>query len=122
MLATIFKNSDFKPTILLGGNLDEIGGNVLVGEHDVILCEACEYKGNILKYRPTTAVVLNIDEDHLDYYKSLEHIEDTFIQFIKNLKPNSHLIINGDEASLKRIRESHKGKVITFGIHRPADF
>lgn len=122
MLATIFKHSDFKPTILLGGNLDEIGGNVLVGEHDVILCEACEYKGNILKYHPTTAVVLNIDEDHLDYYKSLEHIEETFIEFIKNLKPNSHLIINGDEASLKRIRDAHDGKTITFGIHKPADF
>lgn len=122
MLATIFKHSDFKPTILLGGNLDAIGGNVLVGEHDVMLCEACEYKGNILKYHPTTAVVLNIDEDHLDYYKSLEHIEATFIEFIKGLKPGSHLIINGDEASLKNIREAHDGKLITFGIHRPADF
>lgn len=122
MIATIFKHSDFKPTILLGGNLEEIGGNVLVGDSDVMLCEACEYKGNILKYNPTTAVVLNIDEDHLDYYKSLEHIEETFIEFIKNLKPGSHLIVNGDEASLKRIRDAHDGKVITFGVHRPADF
>lgn len=122
MLATIFHHTSLKPTILVGGNLDEIGGNVLVGEHDVILCESCEYKGNILKYFPTTAVVLNIDEDHLDYYKSIYDIEQTFVKFISALDDDSTLIINVDEANLIEIKRAAKGKVLTFGVYQPADF
>lgn len=122
MLATIFHHTNLKPTILVGGNLDEIGGNVLVGEHDIMLSESCEYKGNILKYFPTTAVVLNIDEDHLDYYKSIYEIEQTFIKFMGNLKSDSTLIINADEPNLIQIKNSAPGKVITFGVYQEADF
>ncbi|MCI5674760.1 MAG: UDP-N-acetylmuramate--L-alanine ligase [Ezakiella sp.] len=122
MLATIYKHSALKPTILIGGNLDEIGGNALVGEHDIFIAESCEYKGNILKYFPTTAVVLNIDEDHLDYYKSIYHIEETFMKFVSNLKEDSTLIINNDENNLMQIKESAPGKVITFSIYRESDF
>lgn len=122
MLATIFHHTQLKPTILVGGNLDEIGGNVLVGDRDLLLCESCEYKGNILKYYPSTAVVLNIDEDHLDYYKSIYEIENTFIKFIEKMDENSLLIINADEANLIKIKNAAKGRVWTFGLHQNADF
>lgn len=122
MLATIFQHHTIRPTILLGGELDAIGGNVLVGDHDILLSEACEYKGNILKYHPTTAVILNIDEDHLDYFKSMEHIESTFVEYVKGLPKDATVIINNDEANLVKVREASPGKVITFSIHRPSDF
>ncbi|MDO5716411.1 MAG: UDP-N-acetylmuramate--L-alanine ligase [Tissierellia bacterium] len=122
MLATIFKHSTIQPTIMLGGEADDIGGNVLVGSHDIVLSEACEYKANILKYHPTTAVVLNIDEDHLDFFKSIEDIERTFISYVQSLDSTSTLIINNDESNLKNIKKSAPGKVLTFSIHRTSDY
>ena len=69
MVATIMNHGKLNPTILIGGELDDIGGNVKLGTDEYILTEACEYKANILKYFPTMAVILNMDEDHLDYFK-----------------------------------------------------
>ena len=83
MIATITNNGNLNPTVLLGGRLDEIGGNVKLGSKDYILTEACEYKANILKYFPTMAIILNIDEDHLDYFKNMNHIVDTFVKYGK---------------------------------------
>lgn len=122
MLATIFKYSNLDPTIMIGGNLDIIGGNIYFGKDDILLTEACEYKGNILKYHPSCAVVLNIDEDHLDFFKSLAHIENTFIDYIKSLDETSCVIINADEANLENIKRNIPGKCITFGIYQDADF
>ena len=85
MIATVMNHSNLDPTILLGGELDDIEGNIKLGSNDYLLTEACEYKANILKYFPTMAIVLNIDEDHLDFFKSISHIKDTFRSFLMNL-------------------------------------
>ncbi len=122
MLSTILNHSKINPTILLGGELDEIGGNVKLGSKELILTEACEYKGNILKYFPTMAIILNIDEDHLDYFKSIEHIQDTFVQYAKNLDENGCLVINSDDDGAEMVIENTKAKVYTFGIHSDCDY
>lgn len=122
MIATITNNGNLNPTVLLGGRLDEIGGNVKLGSKDYILTEACEYKANILKYFPTMAIILNIDEDHLDYFKNMNHIVDTFVKYGKNLKPDSYLIINNDDAHSKDIIENTKAKVVTFGINKKSNY
>lgn len=122
MLSTILNRSTLDPTILLGGQLDEIGGNVKIGSKEYILTEACEYKGNILKYFPTMAVILNIDEDHLDYFKSIDHILETFVQYGKNLKEDSYLLINADDNNSKAVIDSTLAKVITFGINGDWDY
>lgn len=122
MIATIISKTNLNPTILLGGELDSIGGNVKIGKKDFILTEACEYKGNILKYFPTMAIVLNIDEDHLDYFKSINHIIDTFVGYGKNLEESSHLVINTDDIYAKNVIENTKASVITFGINTKADY
>ena len=122
MLATITNHGILDPTVLLGGQLDEIGGNVKLGSDDYIITEACEYKANILKYFPTTAIILNIDEDHLDYFKDLNHIVDTFVTYAKNLKEDSKLIINIDDPYAERVIKATKANVITFGIDRECDF
>ena len=77
MIATITKGLEFNPTMLIGGNLNDIGGNVRLGSKNYILTEACEYKANILKYFPTMAIILNMDEDHLDYFRDMNHIIET---------------------------------------------
>lgn len=122
MLSTILNNSTLNPTILLGGQLDSIGGNVKLGSRECILTEACEYKGNILKYFPTMAIILNIDEDHLDYFKSMDHIRSTFVEYSKNLKEDSYLVINGDDLSSEKVIASTKAKVVTFGINGDWDY
>ncbi len=123
MIAKILVNSDNDASILLGGILDEIEGNVKIGNSDILLSEACEFKGNILNYYPSTVVILNIDEDHLDYYKDLNHIVETFIGYMKNLDENSKAIINIDDENTHRLLEHVKGHVITFGLHnKSADY
>lgn len=122
MVATILNRSTLNPTILLGGQLDEIGGHVKLGTKKHLLTEACEYKGNILKYYPTMAIVLNMEEDHLDYFKNIDHIVDTFIDYSKNIQDNGYLIINADDINAKKVIKSTKADVITFGINTKADY
>lgn len=122
MLSTILNRSILNPTILLGGQLDEIGGNVRLGSKEYMLTEACEYKANILKYFPTMAVILNIDEDHLDYFKNMDHILNTFIDYGKNLDKDSYLLINTDDPSSQKIIDSTLAKVVTFGINSDCDY
>ncbi|MDG2861194.1 Mur ligase family protein, partial [Vibrio parahaemolyticus] len=94
MLASILNHNYLDPTMLVGGNLDDIGGNVKLGSDDLLLTEACEYKANILKYFPTIAVILNIDEDHLDYFEDIEHIKNTFKAYFKNIPDDGYLVVN----------------------------
>lgn len=117
MIAKILIDSDDDASILLGGLLDDMKGNVKVGTSEILLTEACEFKGNILNYYPSTVVILNIDEDHLDYYKDLNHIVETFIGYIKNLDDNSKSIINYDDKNTHRLFEHVKGELITFSLH-----
>lgn len=123
MIAKILINSKEDASILLGGQLDEMDGNVKVGDSDILLTEACEFKGNILNYYPSTVVILNIDEDHLDYYKDLNHIVETFIGYMKNLDEDSKAILNLDDSNTDRLIEHVKGQVITFAIeNKDADY
>lgn len=122
MLATVLNDSPLEPTILLGGELDAIGGNVMIGSQDLILTEACEYKGNILKYQPTMAIILNIEEDHLDYFKNMDHIIKTFKDYANKLNENGHLIINIDDENAENIIKDTKANIITFGINNHGDY
>ena len=122
MVATILNRSVLNPTILLGGRLDEIGGNVKLGTREYLLTEACEYKGNILKYFPTMAVVLNMEEDHLDYFKDINHIVDTFVDYGKNIQDEGFLIINMDDVNAKKVIENTNANIIGFGINNKANY
>lgn len=122
MIATIVNTSILDPTILLGGQLDEIGGNVKLGGKKYLLTEACEYKGNILKFFPNIAIILNIEEDHLDYFKNIDHIVDTFTGYGKNIKDNGNLIINIDDVNSKKVIKNTNANVVTFGINNKADY
>ncbi len=122
MLASITNHGTLDPTVLLGGQLDEIGGNVRLGTNDYIVTEACEYKGNILKYYPTMAIISNIDEDHLDYFRDLNHIIETFIGYAKNLKAENCLVLNADDENCMKLVPHTKAKIITFGVNNDCDY
>ena len=114
MISKILLNSKEDATILLGGELDEMDGNVHVGDEKYLVTEACEYKGNIRYYYPQTVIVLNIDEDHLDYYKDLNDIVGTFKTYLQNQNENSKTILNLNEENNKLILDSVKGELITY--------
>lgn len=122
MLASITNHGTLDPTVLLGGQLDEIGGNIRLGSNEYIVTEACEYKANILKYYPTMAVISNIDEDHLDYFKDLDHILQTFIGYAKNLEEDSTLVLNIDDENCMKLAPFTKARIITFGVNGDADY
>lgn len=122
MMSVIFSDSPLDPTILLGGELDQIGGNVRIGNGEVLLTEACEYKGNILKFYATIGVILNIDEDHLDYYQNLDHIIHTFSDFVKLIPEKGHIVANSDDKNVMKAIRNSKCNIVTFGIKDDATY
>ncbi|MCD1148010.1 UDP-N-acetylmuramate--L-alanine ligase [Peptoniphilus sp. KCTC 25270] len=122
MITSTIVDDPSEPTILLGGSLEKIHGNIRVGKDDFFLTEACEYRANVLKYFPTTAIVLNIDEDHLDYFDNMNHIIETFDGYVKNLKEDDFLILNIDDEYAALMKERTKANVVTVSIKEDAEF
>ncbi len=121
MLSIIMQNARLDPTILLGGNLDAIGGNVRVGKSDYFLTEACEYVESFLKFYPNIAVITNIDKDHLDYYKDLDQIFDAFKKYASLVPKDGYLIGCSDNTLVKEILDNSNCNTISYGIYDKAD-
>lgn len=121
MITEIIKDLDLNPTIMLGGQLKDIDGNIKIGDENLFLTEACEYKANILKYFPTTEIILNIDEDHLDYFDNIDHIIRTFKGYVDNLHADDYVILNVDDENVNTLFPIDNCKVFTFGIKNDAD-
>ena len=115
MLSTIFEYADLDPTILVGGNLSTIGGNVKIGNSDNFITEACEYVDSFLNFNPKISIVLNIEEDHLDYFSGLDEIKASFNKFGKLLPKDGFFIINGDDENTEDILYDVKATIIKYG-------
>lgn len=115
-LTSILIESKMDPTILLGGEYDLIKGNIRIGKGETFLTEACEYKRSFVKFNPQFGIVLNIEEDHLDYYKDLEDIKSAFYEFGSKINENGFLIYNIDCKNSKDLFKSLKCNLITFGL------
>jgi len=109
----IAANTD--PTISLGGILDSIGGNIRLGKSDIFVTEACEYTNSFLSFFPTINIILNVQEDHLDFFKDIDDIRHSFKMFTERLPDNGTLIINSDIDDISYFYLDSKCKVITVG-------
>lgn len=117
MLSWIFVESLLDPTIQVGADLKILNNqNYRIGKSDYFIIEACEYVRSFLKFFPKTAVVLNIEEDHLDCYKDLNDIKDAFNKFLDIPKEDGLIVLNADDTDCMDISKNHLAKVITFGI------
>lgn len=122
MIGEILMEAQMDPTITVGGMMKDIGGNLRVGKSDVFLAEACEYTNSFLSFFPTIEVVLNVEEDHLDFFKDINDIRASFRKFIEKLPENGILIFNKDIPHAEFFLENLPGrKIITFG-HQDADY
>ncbi len=121
MTSLILRNAQYKPTILVGGNLPQINGNVEIGDNNYIVTEACEYMDSFLQLRPNIGVILNIDSDHLDYFKDMDHIVKSFSTFVEQIPEDGIIIAYGDNPFVKSILKGHSNK-ITYGYSESNDF
>ncbi|MCR5202086.1 MAG: UDP-N-acetylmuramate--L-alanine ligase [Lachnospiraceae bacterium] len=122
MLSFIFLEADLDPTISVGGLLDRIDGNIRIGHSGNFITEACEYTNSFLKFFPTSAIILNVDADHLDFFKDLDDIRNSFKQFADLLPEDGNLVINGEIPQLQDITKDCKARIVTFGINGDFDF
>jgi UDP-N-acetylmuramate--alanine ligase len=121
MISLIFDYAGLDPTILIGGELDRFGGNVKTGGSPFFITEACEYKENFLKFSPYAAVILNIDQDHLDYFKDLEHIKSAFARFTRLVPDEGWVIASSQDPHLSGIISDLRCNVIRFGFDNTAN-
>lgn len=114
MLTHILIDNDFDPSAIIGGKLPLTGTNGRVGKSDILVCEACEYKDTFLDLTPDVSVILNIDRDHMEYFKTLENLEASFRKFAD--LSTKCVIFNGDDKNTLDTLEGIQGKkLISFG-------
>lgn len=116
MLSVCFVEAGKDPTIQVGALLKNIGGNYRVGNSEYFILESCEYKANFLKFVPNTEIILNIDNDHLDYYKTFDNIVKAFRDFASIPSEKELVVTNADDENCLKLKEVVKGLFITYGI------
>lgn len=104
------------PSIQVGAIINDIGGNYRVGNSENFIIEACEYVESFLKFSPKSEIILNIDNDHLDYYKNMDNVKNAFIKYVKLLPEDGHLIINADDELCLDLPIYSKAPAIKYGI------
>ncbi len=121
LVAAVLDEGGLDPTVVIGGKLKSIGINALLGEGDFIVAEADESDGSFLKMSPTIAVVTNIDREHLDFYKDLNHIKEVFVSFIDRIPFYGLAILCLDDEPIQDIIPKIKKRFTTYGVSSQAD-
>ncbi len=122
MVSLILEHAHTDPTILVGGNLAEFDGNVKVGKSDLFVTEACEYMDSFLELRPRMEIILNIDSDHLDYFKDIDHIVDSFDRFVSLVPEDGYIIAYDANPFVNKVAKDAKCKVVKFGFNEHSDY
>lgn len=116
MLSLCFINAKKDPSIQVGAMLKNIGGNYLIGKSEFFILESCEYQANFLNFFPKTEIILNIDNDHLDYYKTFDNVVKAFQDFAQIPDENGLVVANGDDKNCFALKDIVKAEFISYGI------
>ena len=122
MLTEILVDAGLDPTVSVGGILPSIGGNLRLGSSGNFITEACEYTNSFLSFFPTIEIILNIEEDHMDFFKDIDDIRNSFSKYVNILPESGLLVINNDIDNASYIYSEAKCPVITFGSSDKADY
>lgn len=122
MVSEILLAAEKDPTLSIGGILKSIGGNIRIGASPYFVTEACEYTNSFLSFFPKIGLILNVEEDHMDFFKDIHQIRDSFHQFAKLLPKDGTLIINGDIKDIDTIISDLECNIITYGSKPEFDY
>lgn len=122
MISLIMEKNNYNPTVIIGGELNDIGGNSTLGLGEYLVAEADESDGSFMKLFPYVGVVTNIENDHLDYYKNMDTMKESFKKFINNIKNGGFAVFGIDNAYVREIVQDVNKEHYTFGINFPADY
>ena len=123
MVTQILLNAGMDPSVEIGGVLPAIGGNMRIGENrDLMVVEACEYTNSFLSFHPTIGVILNVEADHLDFFKDINDIRRSFRAFANLLPEDGVLVLNSEITDRNYFTDNLKAQVMTFGRDPKADF
>ncbi|MDE7013815.1 MAG: UDP-N-acetylmuramate--L-alanine ligase [Kineothrix sp.] len=122
MISEILLEGDCDPTLSIGGIFKAIGGNIRIGQSEYFVTEACEYTNSFLSFFPKIGIILNIEEDHLDFFKDIQDIRNSFHKFAALLPAGGTLIINGDIENYEEITRGLPCHVVTYGSSLSCDY
>ncbi len=122
MVSEVLLAADADPTLSIGGILKSIGGNIRVGKSEYFITEACEYTNSFLSFFPRISIILNIEEDHMDFFKDIHEIRDSFHRFAGLLPKDGYLIINSNIENYKELTNDLDCDVVTFGKDHTSDY
>lgn len=117
MVSLCFLEALKDPSIQVGADIKQLNGNYKVGNSEYFIIEACEYVESFLKFSPKSEVILNIDNDHLDYFKNFDNIKKAFIKYVKLLPKDGLLVVNGDDKNALDLPKFTDANVLTYGIN-----
>jgi len=120
MATHIFMAAQADPTVMIGGTLALLGSGYRVGKGDTIIAESCEYCNSFLSFFPTVAVLLNVEADHLDFFKDLADVEKSFRAFASLVPADGHVVANGDDPGVRETLADFPRPVFRFSLHDPA--
>ncbi|BCV24691.1 UDP-N-acetylmuramate--L-alanine ligase [Gelria sp. Kuro-4] len=122
MISLVLERAGLDPTVLIGGELNDIGGNAKVGRGEYLVAEADESDGSFLKLRPHIAVVTNVEDDHLDYYGSVEKIAAAFATFVARVPGAGLAVLCADNPTAAHIAGVCQRRTVTYGLDNPATY
>ena len=122
MISQVLLEANTDPTITVGGILSAIGGNLRVGNSEVFISEACEYTNSFLNFRPKYSIILNVEAEHLDFFKDLDDVRNSFRKFILNTREDGATIINGEIDDYEELTRDLPHQVITYGFDSRFDY
>ncbi len=116
MLSLVLLEAELDPTILVGGELSQIGGNYKIGADKYLVLEACEYVESFLHFNPYISVITNVEEDHLDYFADLNHIITAFVSFARLNSPFGCIIVCYDDKNIQTLVQNIEGRIVKYGL------
>ena len=122
LVATVLAGGHLDPTIIVGGKLKNMGGHAKLGQSKFLVAEADESDGSFLKLSPTIAVVTTLDEEHMDYYNSMQNMKSAFLEFLNSVPFYGTAILCLDDPNLQSLLPKIEKRTITYGLKTQADY
>lgn len=122
LISQVFLDTGADPTVLSGGIIPAINGNMRIGHSEILIVEACEYANSFHSFFPKIAVILNVRADHLDFFNSIEDIRASFLKFARLIPENGTLVINGEIDNLEYFTRNLSCRIVTFGSEGNFDY